>query len=185
MKRLIAAFLASLTLLSLVGCGAAGSAGSAQPKDYAQIIHDARPAEDNEYQMIFTNGSDGKYTAIDGYSADYEADVLSDEIENLLLPGLGLEEGSYTDFAASLSMMMIRVYGIAIVKPAEGKTDAVKDALESFVLSQQQSMENYLADQYEIALNAKVKVVPTGEVVMVCCENSDTVLANIEKALAA
>ena len=186
MKRLIAALLTSLTLFTLVGCSPSSSkADSAAPKDYSQIIHDARPAEDNEYQMIFSTGEGGTFAAQDGYSADYEADQLKDEITNMLLPILGIEEGMYTDFAASVSAMMIRSYGIAIVKPAEGQTDAVKDALESFVLSQQQSMQNYLADQYEIAMNAKVEVVPSGEVVMVCCKDSDTVLANIKKALAA
>ena len=40
-------------------------------------------------------------------------------------------------------------------------------------------------DQYEIAKAAKVEVVPSGEVVLVCCENSDAVLASIKAALAA
>ena len=31
----------------------------------------------------------------------------------------------YDDFAASVSGMMVRVYGVAIVKPAEGKTQDV------------------------------------------------------------
>ena len=51
------------------GCSAGSKADSAAPKDYSQIIHDARTDEDNEYDMIFTKGEDGKFTAIDGYSA--------------------------------------------------------------------------------------------------------------------
>ena len=46
-------------------------------------------------------------------------------------------------------------------------------------------MENYLADQYEIAKAATVTTVPSGEVVLVCCDGSDAVLAAIEEALAA
>ena len=188
MKRIIACLMAGIMLLAMVGCGASGSSGSASTaakKDYTQILHDARSDEDNEYQMIFTKGGDGKFTAQYGYSAEYEADQLSDEVENMMMPLLGLEDDMYDDFAASVSGMMVSVYGAAIVKPAEGKTQDVVDAMNAYVQGQQQAMEHYLEDQYEIALAARVETVPTGEVIMVCCENSDTVLANIKKALAA
>ena len=71
---------------------------------------------------------------------------------------------------------MVRSYAVAIVKPAEGKTDAVKSALEAYVTSEQQSMEHYLEDQYQIAKAATVTVAPTGEVILVCAENHDTLL---------
>ena len=185
MKRIIASLLAGLCLLALVGCSAGSKAdSSAAPKDYSQIIHDARTDEENEYDMIFTRVEDGKFTAIDGYSAEYEADQLNDELKDIVFPLLGLEDGSYESFAASVSSMMVRSYAVAIVKPAEGKTDAVKAALEAYVQSEQQSMEHYLEDQYQIAKAATVTVAPTGEVVLVCAEEHDTILANIEKALA-
>ena len=185
MKRIIASLLAGLCLLALVGCSAGSKADSATPKDYSQIIHDARTDEDNEYDMIFTKGEDGKFTAIDGYSAEYEADQLNDELKDIVFPLLGLEDGSYESFAAAVSSMMVRSYAVAIVKPAEGKTDAVKAALEAYVQSEQQSMEHYLEDQYLVAKAATVTVAPTGEVVLVCAEDHDTILSNIEKALAA
>ena len=185
MKRLIAALLAGLTLFTLVGCSGGSKADSSTPKDYSQIIHDAREAEDNDYYMIFSPAEDGKFTAIDGYSAEYEAGQLDDEVRSILLPLLNLEDDMYTDLAASISAMMVRSYAVAIVKPAEGKTDAVKSALEAYVTSEQQSMEHYLEDQYQIAKAATVTVAPTGEVILVCAENHDTLLANIEKALAA
>ena len=185
MKRLIAALLAGLTLFALVGCSAGSKADSAAPKDYSQILHDARTDEENEYDMIFTKGEDGKFTAIDGYSAEYEAGQLDDEVRNLMMPLLNLEDDMYTDLAASVSSMMVRSYAVAIVKPAEGKTQDVVDALDAYVQSQQKSMEHYLEDQYQIASAARVATVPTGEVVMVCCEDSDTVFENIKKALAA
>ena len=166
MKRLIAALLAGLTLFALVGCSAGSKADSAAPKDYSQILHDARTDEENEYDMIFTKGEDGKFTAIDGYSAEYEAGQLDDEVRNLMMPLLNLEDDMYTDLAASVSSMMVRSYAVAIVKPAEGKTDAVKSALEAYVTSEQQSMEHYLEDQYQIAKAATVTVAPTGEVIL-------------------
>ena len=185
MKRLIAALLAGLTLFALVGCSAGSKTDSAAPKDYSQILHDARTDEENEYDMIFTKGEDGKFTAQYGYSASYPAEDLNDEIQNMLLPLLDLPEGSYTDLAASLSAMMVQSYGVAIVKPAEGKTQEVVDAMDAYIQNQQQTMEHYLEDQYQIAAAAKVATVPTGEVVMVCCENSDAVMNAIKTALAA
>ena len=161
MKRIIACLMAGVMLLALVGCGASGSSGSASSAAKKDYLHDARSDEDNKYEMIFTKGEDGKFTAQYGYSAEYEADQLSDEVANMMMPLLGLEDDMYDDFAASVSGMMVSVYGVAIVKPAEGKT------------------------QYQIASAARVATVPTGEVVMVCCEDSDTVFENIKKALAA
>lgn len=183
-KRLLAALLAVAALFALAGCSKSDKADAA-PKDYTKILHDARPDEDNEYDMIFSPGEDGKFTAQYGYSDSYDAAQLDEEIRNMLLPLLNLEEDMYTDFAASVSGMMVQSYGIAIVKPAEGKQQAVFEALDAYVQSQMQSMEHYLEDQYQIAKAAKVEVLPSGEVVLVCCENSDAVLSAIKTALAA
>lgn len=183
-KRLLAALLAALTLLALAGCGSSGKTDAA-PKDYTQILHDARPDEDNEYYMIFSPGEDGKFTAQYGYSDSYDAAQLDEEIRNMLLPLLNLEEDMYTDFAASVSGMMVQSYGIAIVKPAEGKQQAVFEALDAYVQSQMQSMEHYLEDQYQIAASSHISTAPTGEVILVCCENPEAVMNAIKTALAA
>lgn len=184
-KRLLAALLAALTLLALAGCGSSGKTDAA-PKDYTQILHDARPDEDNEYYMIFSPGKEGKFTAQYGYSESYEdADQLDEEIRNMLLPLLNLEEGDYTDFAASVSGMMVQSYALAIVKPAEGKQQAVSEALDAYVQSQMQSMEHYLEDQYQIAASSHISTAPTGEVILVCCENPEAVMNAIKTALAA
>lgn len=189
-KRIIAAILAGAMLIAFAGCGTASGSGKTDAaqsaKDYTQIIYDVRSAEYNEAYMIFSNAADGTFTAQYGYSADYEnAEQLSDEIQNMLLPLLNLESDMYTEFSASVSAMMVTSYGVAIVKPAEGKTDEVKEALQAYITSQQQSMQNYLEDQYQIAKAATVESVPTGEVVLVCCEDSASVLASIKTALAA
>ena len=182
-KRILAALLAlGCALLVFTGCG---SKKDTTPKDYTQIIHDAREAEDNDYYMIFSPAEDGKFTAQYGYSASYPAEDLNDEIQNMLLPLLDLPEGSYTDLAASLSSMMVQSYGIAIVKPAEGKQQAVSEALDAYVQSQMQSMEHYLEDQYQIAASSHISTAPTGEVILVCCENPEAVMNAIKTALAA
>ena len=45
--------------------------------------------------------------------------------------------------------------------------------------------EMCIRDRYQVAKAATVTVAPTGEVILVCAEDHDTILANIEKALAA
>lgn len=186
MKRFLTLLLSALCLFALAGCRSSSSSSGADAKDYAQIIYDARTQEDNDYLLIARPGETaGTYTAIGGASAEYEADALQSEISDMLLPMLGLQEGDFEDFAASVSLMMVRSYAVAIVKPAEGKADAVKAALEGYVEGQRLSMEHYLPDQYEIAQAAVVKTVPTGEVVLVCSENSSEILSSIEKALTA
>ena len=77
LKRIFAALLAGAALLALVGCGTSGSTGkpassaASTPKDYTQILHDARTDEENEYDMIFTKGEDGKFTQIEGSETFY------------------------------------------------------------------------------------------------------------------
>ena len=187
MKQILtAAAAASLALLALVGCGSKDAAsGAAEPKDYAQIIHDARTDEYNEAMLILSSDAEGNLTAMDGPVADLSEEDLKAQADNFILPMLGLQEGDYERFAASVSTLNVRSYGVAIVQPAEGKAEDVQAALENYVTSQQLAMENYLADQYESAKAATVTTLPTGEVVLVCCEDSDAILAAIQEALAA
>ena len=184
-KFLIAAALASLALFSLAACGGKDASSAAEPKDYSQIIHDARTDEEHENLMILTGKGDGSFTAADGPAGEMTEEDLKAQADNFILPMLGLQEGDYERFAASVSTLNVRSYGVAIVQPAEGKAEDVQAALENYVTSQQLAMENYLADQYEIAKAATVTTLPTGEVVLVCCEDSDAILASIQEALAA
>lgn len=184
-KILIAAVAASMALFAFAACGASSSSSVSEPKDYSQIIHDARNDEDNETMLILNIDKDGNFSATDGYSEEATTEDLQAQAENFILPMLGLSEGDYESLSASVSLMNVRSYAVAIVKPTEGKTDTVKQALEDYVTSQQKSMQNYLADQYEIAKAATVTTVPSGEVVLVCCEDSDAVLTSIQDALAA
>ena len=55
--------------------------------------------------------------------------------------------------------------------------------MEQYVKGQQQSFQNYLQDQYDIAKDAKIKELPSGEIVLVMCEDAADVAGKIEKAL--
>ena len=57
--------------------------------------------------------------------------------------------------------------------------------MESFISSQQASFEHYLADQHEVALNAKLETLDDGTIVMVMCEGQDEVFDAIVSAIEA
>ena len=103
----------------------------------------------------------------------------------MMLELLGLTASDMEAFAVSVSAMNVKAYGIAVVKPAEGKEDTVKNALQNFIDGQKQSFEQYLVDQYEVASNAKLEVLDDGTIVLVMCEDSDSVYEGIVKALEA
>jgi len=70
-------------------------------------------------------------------------------------------------------------------RPAEGCADTVKAGLQAFIDTQCNNFETYLADQYEIAKNAKLETLDDGTIVMVMCANADAVYDAIVAALAA
>lgn len=105
------------------------------------------------------------------------------QMADMVMQTLTLTPDQLQQYAFSISLINVKAYGVGVFMPAEGQTDAVKAALEDFVVNQQKSFENYLADQYEIAKQAKVEVLPTGEVVLVMCENSSEAFSTIEAAL--
>lgn len=180
-RRIAAAALALALCLGLAACSSSPAA-SGQPKDYAAILADARPAEDNDNLVIFQL-KDGAYTATGGYAADLtEEDIASQGA--MCLQVLGLAEEDVEEAAFSVSMMNVQSYGIAIVRPAEGKEAAVTEGLQTFIDGQKAAQENYLADQYAIAKAARLDSVKSGEVVLVMCAEQDTVFSSIKNALA-
>ena len=89
--------------------------------------------------------------------------------------GDGLTAEDMDSFAVSLSLMNTQAYCVAVIKPAEGAEDTVKNGLQNYIDTQMQSFEHYLVDQYEIASNARFETLDDGTVVLVMCEDADTV----------
>ena len=113
--------------------------------------------------------------------------VFSDKaaIEDAYYQVVGFTAADVDDIAMSVSLINIKAYGIVIAKPAEGCADTVKAGLQAFIDNQCASFETYLADQYEIAKNAKLETLDDGTIVMVMCANADAVYDAIVAALAA
>lgn len=113
--------------------------------------------------------------------------VFSDKaaIEDAYYQVVGFTAADVDDIAMSVSLINIKAYGIVIAKPAEGCADIVKAGLQAFIDNQCASFETYLADQYEIAKNAKLETLDDGTIVMVMCANADAVYDAIVASLAA
>lgn len=178
MKKLLAMGLALSLTFALAGCGGNTPANPSdapseppavsltpeeQSSAYADAINGARDEEMNTYYPAET--------------------TVTDDLSNMILPMLGVTAEDMESFAIAVSAMNVKAYGIALIKPAEGKEDTVKQGLEAFVENQKASFEHYLEDQFEIAQNAKVEVLSDGTVALVMCENQDGVLDSIKTAL--
>ena len=156
-----------LSLALLAGCGGreAGPALTAEERTqlYKTAIENARDAETNEAMPVLTDGDGEQLT--------------------LYLDLLGLNADDMEAFALSASLMNVRAYGIAAVYPADGRETAVKEGLEGFIDRQMQSFEQYLADQYDVASKARLETLTDGTVLLVMCQDQDTVYDDIRETI--
>lgn len=150
---------------------------------YTAAIVASRDQETNDSLPVLgaKAGESAVYTYLPSSMENNPEDAA--QMADMVMQTLTLTPDQLQQYAFSISLINVKAYGVGVFMPAEGQTEAVKAALEDFVVNQQKSFENYLADQYEIAKQAKVEVLPTGEVVLVMCENSSEVFSTIEAAL--
>ena len=173
MKRILTLTLAAALLLSaLAGCSGGGSQESQAVKTpeeytaaYQSAIEGARDDEMNEAVPVITS--------------------TDDQMADLVLPMVGITSDNAAAFAVAVSPMNIRAYGIVAVLPAEGKSEEVQEGLQGFIDQQKQSFEQYLADQYDIANAARLETLDDGTILLVMCEDQDTVFDAIQDALSA
>lgn len=164
MKRFFSLIL--LPILLLTGCSSAPESQlTAQERAelYRSAIQSARDQDANDAFPIITSAED--------------------DTASFLLELMGLSAEDMSAFAISASAMNVKAYGIAAVYPAEGKDEAVKEALEGFVDRQKQNFEQYLADQYDIANNARLETLEDGTILLVMCEGQDGVFTAIRSAI--
>lgn len=153
--------------MTLTGCTGKKNEPTLSPDDrtdlYEDAITSARDTETNEAMPLVT-----------------EAD---DEMAQMFFDLLGVKAKDMTAFAISASMMNVRAYAVAAIYPAAGKDDVVIEGLRSFVAAQQQSFEQYLADQYEIAVNTRLETLEDGTVLLVMSENQDAIFDAIRDVI--
>ncbi len=169
MKKMLTLALAlALTVTALAGCaGKNGTTSDKTPEELTELYSDAiteNGGEMVEYNPVFT-------------------EVSEEDMSAMILQNLGLLVEDMKAFAVSASAMNVQAYCIAAVMPAEGKTDAVTQALQGYIDSQKASFEQYLVDQYEVASSAKLETLGDGTVLMVMCQDQDTVFDAISNAI--
>lgn len=167
-KSLILVLVFALALAAFAGCG-------------------AKPAEDNstglspeEQSALYAEAIENAQDEESGFSVM----TPEDEIPELMYTFLGFEPEDAEALALSVSLVNIKAYGIVLVKPAEGKKDAIKTGLQSFIDNQKQSFDHYLPDQFAIAESARLETLKDGSLLMVMTPNVDTVFESISAALA-
>lgn len=167
MKKIISLALA-MTMMVLAGCSAKTEAPAAKTPEELAALYTSAITENGgemvEYNPVITEAKE-------------------DDGSAFLLETMGLKAEDMTAFGISVSMMNVKAYGIAAVMPAEGKEETVKSALQSYIDTQKMNFEFYLADQYEIAENARLETLADGTILMVMCQDQDTVLDAIAAAI--
>ena len=212
MKKIIAAVLCLTMCLALMSaCGTENKPAetdpvtseepstapteSAEPEESEEPAESAEPSAEPSEEPSTAPETEAPATsaladAITAARTDEENEaypVFSDKaaIEDMYYQVVGFSASDVDDIAMSVSLINIKAYGIVIAKPAEGCADTVKAGLQAFIDNQCASFETYLADQYEIAKNAKLETLDDGTIVMVMCANADAVYDAIVASLAA
>ena len=165
MKKRMIPLLLSLSLL----CGCAGKPAekTLTPEERTQLYQTAiKSARDEE-----TNQTVGIITSAD------------DELAEIVFELLDVKAEDMTAYALAVSPVNIKAYGVAAIFPAAGKEDAVRDGLGEFIDRQKESFQQYLADQYDIAREARLETLEDGTVLLVMCENQDAVFDSIRDAI--
>ena len=203
MKKIIAAVLCLTMCLALMSaCGtenepavtdpAASGEPSAAPTGSAGPEETGEPSEapETETPETETPAAGALADAITAARTDEENEAYpvfadKDAVEDAYYQVVGFTAADVDELAMSVSLINIKAYGIVIARPAEGCADTVKAGLQAFIDTQCANFETYLADQYEIAKNAKLETLDDGTIVMVMCENADTVYEAIVSAISA
>ena len=103
----------------------------------------------------------------------------------LLFTMLDLEAEDMDAFCLAISPVNVQAYGIAAVFPAGGKEDDVLDALNGFIDTQKENFQQYLEEEYKVASDARLETLEDGTILLVMCQDQDTVFDAIRDAIEA
>ncbi len=165
MKKLLMIGLSLIMIFNMAACSnTENNKGNEEKpkKELAEIISGNRDKQENDAVGI--------------------VDSNDDEGAQITFEMLGIDEKDMDKYAISLSPMNISAYCVAIVKPAEGKKDLIKEAFEKYKKSQEEAFEQYLQNQYKIAKDAVIT--EAGDyIIFAMCEDSQSLRDNLVNAL--
>lgn len=158
---------ALLISLLLTGCSGKKQEETLSPEERAELyetaITSARDFQTNEALPMVTEPDDD--------AAEITFDLL------------GVSPDQMTAYALSVSLMNVKAYAVAAIYPAAGEKDALLESLRIFVANQQKSFKEYLADQYEIAVNTRLETLEDGTILLVMSESQDAVFDSIRDVI--
>ena len=165
MKHQTACFL--LITMLLTGCGTEPQQPVLPYDERTDLYETAIEAARNEV----TNESFPLIDDADDDNAEAVFDLLNIVPEDL------------NAYAISVSLVDVKAYAVAAIYPAAGKEDAILESLRRFIIGQQHSFKEYLADQYEIAVNTRLETLADGTILLVMSENQDAIFDSIRDTI--
>ena len=194
MKKIIALALGAVLCIGLLaGCGNSAADPTPTPTTAPTQTTEPTPSEDpaptgeepaptgDETSASYANAITGARS--DQENTDRPITTTAEEFGEIGWQTLGITAEDVDAFAVSMSFMNVQAYCVGIFKPAEGKAETVMNGLQAYIDNTVQSFTNYLPDQLTIAENARLEQLDDGTIVLVMCENQDTVYDSIVAAL--
>lgn len=153
MKKLLCLVICTFMALSLASCNNSDSSGSDEVSQSSVSI-----SAKEKYESVTSQIS------MDGDWSDIEEDYMK---------WLGFSDSDYSDFRGSFKTGDIDV--VLIVKPAEGKSDTVKDILSKQLQSIIGANENYPGPNKDKANAAQIITTPDGFIALAIYGNADKI----------
>lgn len=156
---------------------------------FIALLLTACTAQDQKPTLSYEERTDLYETAIESARDETTNEALpliddaDDDAAQTVFELLNVSAEDMSAYAISASLMNTKAYAVAAIYPAAGRDDTVLESLRGFVIGRQHSFKNYLADQYEIAINTRLETLEDGTVLLVMCENQDAVFDTIRDVI--
>lgn len=104
--------------------------------------------------------------------------MMMDITSDMLQDSIGLDPASVTEFAIKTPALITSSTTYMVVKPADGKKNEVKTALDNYMVALEEQWSTYLPEQYELVKNRMFK--EYGDyLIYIVSENNDLIYDTI------
>ncbi len=105
--------------------------------------------------------------------------MMGEVTDEVLSTTFNINTEDVEEYAGKTSMMIVSASSYMIMKPAEGKKEAVKEAMADYMAKQEEQWGAYLPAQYDLVKN-RLETEVEGYLVYVVSEDNDAVLKAIK-----
>lgn len=113
----------------------------------------------------------------EGYPALFG--MMGEVTDESLESTFNIKKEDVSEYAGKTSMMIVSSNGYIMIKPAKGKKDTIKKAMNEYMKKQEEQWSTYLPDQYELVKN-RLETEVNGYLVYIVSTNNDAVLKAIK-----